>query len=216
MRKARQRMILVSTLLFGTMAPLADAQDKQEKPPLVSSESAKPTAPEKVIKADDPSLTGYTIGEQDVLDIDVWREKELSGVVVVRPDGKITVTLVGEIYVIGMTPLQLQETLIQKLQPFVTAAQVTVSVKEINSRKVYLIGQVGRPGVFRINSTATVSEILAEAGGLRDYAKRKKIYVLRNDKGSEIRLPFNYDDVIKGKKGTKDIVLKPGDKIVVP
>jgi polysaccharide export outer membrane protein len=209
-----REMILASALLFGTITPLLNAQDKTEKPSVASSEPAKPPVPEKVTKADDPSLTGYTVGEQDVLDIDVWREKELSGTVVVRPDGKITVILVGEIYVIGMTPLQVQETLIQKMQPFLPAAQVTVSVKEINSRKVYLMGKVGRPGVFRINSTTTVSEIIAEAGGLRDYAKHKKIYILRNENGNELRLPFDYDGVIKGK--VKDIVLKPGDKIVVP
>lgn len=219
MRKVKQQMLFVAAVSLGLMAPLSKAQDqkaqdKEEKPVAASSAPAKPSV--KGIKADDPSLTGYTIGEQDVLDIDVWREKELSGIVVVRPDGKITVPLVNEIYVVGITPLELQKMLMEKLQPFVTAPQVTVSVKEINSRKVYLTGQVAHAGVFRINSTTTVSEIIVEAGGLRDFAKRKKIYVLRNENGKQLRLPFNYDAVIKGENDAKDIVLKPGDKIVVP
>src|SRR5262249_35096071 len=149
-----------------------------------SSESPKP--PEKTIKADDPSLRRYTIGEQDVLDIVVWREKEISGPVVVRPDGKITIPLVGEIYVIGMTPLQLQGTLADKLKPFVNTPEVTVSVREINSRKVYLIGRVVHEGAFRISGSTTVSEIIAEAGGLQPFAKRKKIYILRNVNGKGI------------------------------
>jgi polysaccharide biosynthesis/export protein len=225
------RILLLSAVLFGSIH-LVNAQDQQPAPQAPSSEPGKPAdqqpdppvpssepgtaAAAKSIKAGDPSLMGYTIGEQDVLEIDVWREKELSQTVVVRPDGKITVPLVNEIYVVGMTPTRLQETLMEKLQPFVTAPQVTVSVKEINSRKVYLIGQVGHAGVFRINSTTTVSQIIAEAGGLRDFAKRKKIYVLRNQNGTQTRLPFNYDGVITGQKDSKDIVLKPGDKIVVP
>jgi polysaccharide biosynthesis/export protein len=212
MRILRGQILLAGALVCLT--PRLWARDAQDKPATGGAEAAK--EPPKAVKADDPSLAGYIIGEQDVLEIDVWREKELSGTVTVRPDGKITVPLVGEINVVGMTPQQLQEALMEKLQPFVTAPQVTVSVKEINSRKIYLIGQVGRPGVFRINSTTTVSQIIAEAGGLRDFAKRKKIYVLRNQNGVEVRLPFNYDDVIKGQKDSKDIVLKPGDKIIVP
>lgn len=166
--------------------------------------------------ATDPSLDGYTIGEQDVLDIDVWKEKEISETVVVRPDGKIAIPLVNEIYVLGMTPLQLQSALTDRLAPFVTAPEVTVSVREINSRKVYLMGQVNHPGVFHINSTTTVYQILAQAGGLRDFAKRKKIYVLRKVEGKDVRLPFNYDAFIKGQPNGQDVVLLPGDSIVVP
>src|SRR6202035_3417143 len=139
--------------------------------------------------SDDPALVGFTIGEQDVLGIDVWQEKELSGPAVVRPDGKITMPLVGEIYVVGMTPVQLQGELTKRLEPFVTAPQVSVSVHEINSRKVYVMGQVAHEGVFRINSTTTVSQILVQAGRLREYAKRSKVYVLRNINGKQVRLP---------------------------
>jgi polysaccharide export outer membrane protein len=158
----------------------------------------------------------YIIGEQDVLTITVWKEKELSGGVVVRPDGKITVPLVGEIMVVGMTPVQLQDLLAEKLKPFVTVPQVTVAVNEIRSRKVYLIGHAGREGPFPINSTTTVLQIIAQAGGLKDFAKRKKIYILRQNGKEQQRFLFNYDDVLKGKHREQDILLAPGDTIVVP
>jgi polysaccharide export outer membrane protein len=216
MRKPKQQMLFAAAFLFGITAPLAKAQDGDNKPPVSSSEPAKSPVPVKDIKADEPSRTDYTVGEQDILDIVVWREKELSAEVVVRPDGKIGIPLVGEIYVIGMTPTQLQDTLTEKLKPFVNAPRVTVTVKEINSRKVYLIGRVGHEGVFRINSSTTVSQIIAEAGGLQQFAKRKKIYILRNVNGKQVKLPVNYDDVIKNQGNSQDLILNPGDKIVVP
>jgi len=190
------------------------AQEEDKKPPVSSSQTEKPS--EKNVKTDDPAMKGYTIGEQDVLDVVVWKEKEFSGPVVVRPDGKITVPLVGEIYVIGMTPMQLQDTLTEKLKPFVNTPAITVVVREINSRKVYLIGHVVHEGAFRITGSTTVSEIIAEAGGLQTFAKRKKIYVLRKVNGKETKLPFNYDAVLKGEEKSQDFVLNPGDKIVVP
>jgi len=158
----------------------------------------------------------YIIGEQDTLNITVWKEKEISGSVVVRPDGKITVPLVGEVKVVGMTPAQLQALLTDKLKPFVTIPQVTVAVAEIRSRKVYLIGHAAREGPFMINSSTTVLQVIAEAGGLRDFAKRKKIYILRQQGDAQVRFPFNYDDVIKGKNIDQNILLQPGDTIVVP
>jgi polysaccharide export outer membrane protein len=167
-------------------------------------------------KKDEPDPNAYIIGEQDSLVITVWKEKELSGGVVVRPDGKITVPLVGEVKVVGMTPVQLQSLLAEKLKPFVTVPQVTVAVAEIRSRKVYLIGHTGREGPFMINSSTTVLQIIAQAGGLKDFAKRKKIYILRKHGQEQVRFSFNYDDVIKGKHTEQNILLEPGDTIVVP
>ncbi len=158
----------------------------------------------------------YIIGEQDVLGIDVWKEKDISQTAVVRPDGKITIPLVDEVYVVGLTPVQLESLLEEKLKPFLTVPQVTVIVKEINSRKVYLMGQVGRTGPFLVNSTTTVLQLIAQAGGLRDFAKRKKIYIMRNVDGKTEHYRFNYDEVIKGKHLEQNIVLQPGDTIVVP
>ena len=181
---------------------------------------ASPTGKEKAAvpaPANGPPGPGdYVIGEQDNLTIMVWKEREISGSVVVRPDGKITVPLVGELKVVGMTPLQLQTILTEKLKPFVTVPQVTVAVNQINSRKVYLIGQVMREGTFEINSSTTVLQIVAQAGGLKDFAKRKKIYILRQEGSKQTRHNFNYDSVIRGNDIDQNIQLEPGDTIVVP
>ncbi len=190
------------------------AADPPANVPDTSKDDKSKVAPE-MKKADyDPNT--YIIGEQDVLGIDVWKERDISQTVVVRPDGKITIPLVDEVYVVGMTPLQLQTMLEEKLKPFLTVPQVTVIVKEISSRKVYLMGQVGRTGPFLINSTTTVLQLIAQAGGLRDFAKKKKIYIMRNVNGKTEQYRFNYDEVIKGKNLQQNIVLRPGDTIVVP
>jgi len=158
----------------------------------------------------------YRIGEQDVLNITVWREPELSGAVMVRPDGMITLPLVNDVHAAGLTPDELKDMLTEKLRSFLNLPQVTVAVREINSRKVFIIGQVGHEGSFRINSTTTVLQIIAEAGGLREFANRKGIYVLRKENGAQTRLSFNYDHVIRGKDPKENILLRPGDTIVVP
>lgn len=158
----------------------------------------------------------YVIGEEDVLTVNVWKERDLSGTVVVRPDGKITVPLVGEVKVVGMKPVQLETLLENKLKPFITVPQVSVAVNQINSRKIYMIGQVVREGTFPINSSMTVLQVLSAAGGLRDFAKRKKIYILRKRGDEEIRFPFDYDAAIRGRNREQNIQVMPGDTIVVP
>jgi len=223
MRLKAQVLVGVAYFLW-VMPPLAIAQSQdgdsggKQNPAASAANAAVKSTPGavKATPAADPSLVGYTIGEQDVLEIAVWKEKEMSVTAVVRPDGKIDVPLVNEIYVVGLSPVELQALLVKKLEPYVTVPEVTVSVREINSRKVYLLGQVAHPGVFHINSTTTVGQILAQAGGLKDFAKRKKIYVLRNVNHAQVRIPFNYDAVIKGQKGSQDFALMPGDTIVVP
>ncbi len=159
-------------------------------------------------------LQQYRIGEQDVLVITVWRESELSATVMVRPDGKITLPLVNDVIASGLTTDELKIMLTEKLRPFVNIPQVTVSVREINSRKVFVIGQVAHEGSYRINSNTSVLQVIAEAGGLRDFTNRKGIYVLRQQNGSQTRLSFNYDKVIRGKDD--NIQLRPGDTVVVP
>jgi polysaccharide export outer membrane protein len=158
----------------------------------------------------------YVIGEEDVLTITIWKEHDLSGTVVVRPDGRITVPLVGEVSVVGMKPLQLQTQLEDRLKPFITVPKVSIAVNQINSRKVYLIGQVVKEGTFPINSSMTVLQVLAGAGGLRDFAKRKKIYILRKRGEEEIRFPFDYEAAIRGRNREENIRVEPGDTIVVP
>jgi len=162
------------------------------------------------------SIGEYRIGEQDLLTVTVWREPELSGTVMVRPDGDITLPLINDVRASGLTPDELKTVLTDKLKGFLNLPQVTVAVREINSRKVFVIGQVGHEGSYRINSTSTVLQVIAEAGGLREFANRKGIYVLRKESGLQSRLKFNYDKVIKGKDPKENILLHPGDTIVVP
>jgi len=200
----------------------AKQKDSQAKNIAALKNDPKMAAPDSKTSAADIAnarrdlISEYRIGEQDVLTITVWREAELSGTVMVRPDGKITLPLLNDVHAAGLTPDELKNSLTEKLGPFVNSPQVTVAVREINSRKVFIIGQVGHEGSYRINSTTTVLQIIAEAGGLRDFANRKGIYVLRTQNGAQQRLSFNYDQVIRGKGGKDNILLRPGDTIVVP
>ncbi len=156
----------------------------------------------------------YRIGVDDQIQISVWREHDLSLSVVVRPDGMITLPLLNDISVVGMTPKELSDSLTEKLKPFVNEPQVTVSVQAIHSRKVYLIGNASRPGVFDLNDNKTAMELIAEAGGLSQFAKTNSIYILRTVNGSDTRIPFHYKDAVNGK--SPDVLLMPGDKVVVP
>jgi polysaccharide export outer membrane protein len=167
-------------------------------------------------KASLPDSASYKIGEQDVLNITVWKEPQLSGQVVVRPDGKISVPLIDEVQAAGLTPLELQDVLLEKFRPFLAVPKVSVSVREVNSRKVYVIGQVNHTGTFHINNNTTVLQVLTDAGGLRDYANPKKIYVMRTVNGKPVKFPFHYDAVLKGQHYEENITLQPGDTIVVP
>ena len=158
----------------------------------------------------------YRIGIEDELQISVWREPELSLAVVVRPDGVITMPLLNDVRVVGLSPMELQTLLGEKLKEFVTEPQVTVIVRQIRSRRVYLVGDVGRQGAFPLNGSRTVLELLAEAGGLGPFAKAGSVYILRNQNGRQIRIPFNYKKAIAGRVSKENPVLEPGDVVVVP
>jgi polysaccharide export outer membrane protein len=165
----------------------------------------------------------YVIGDDDVLSISVWNEPNLTKVVPVRSDGKISLPLAGDVQAAGRTPAQLAEDLTAALRGFITDPQVTVIVQEIKSRNFNILGQVTKPGSYPLTTDTTVVDAIALAGGFRDFAKKKGIYVVRQAaNGTEIRLPFNYEDFIKGQKGKKgkhatpDIQIKPHDTIVVP
>ncbi|HZR63938.1 MAG TPA: polysaccharide biosynthesis/export family protein [Terriglobales bacterium] len=160
----------------------------------------------------DPSA--YLVGIEDELQISVWKEPELSADVVVRPDGKISVPLVNDIAVVGLSTDELQDLLVEKLKPFVNQPQVTVAVKAIRSRKVYLVGKALKPGTFPLNDKTTVLQLLADAGGLSPFAKSGSIYILRNNQGKQEKIPFHYKSALSGK--AQDPVLIPGDMVVVP
>jgi polysaccharide export outer membrane protein len=167
---------------------------------------------------DPPSAAGeYRIGSGDVLQISVWREPEVSvSGVAVRSDGKISLPLVKEIYVADLTPAELEQVLSEKFSQFINSPVVTVITSEIHSQKVFLIGGVDRPGSLELRTPMTVLQVLAEAGGLTEFAKRRKIYVLRKKDSRQIRLPFDYDSVIKGHQPEQNFTVQPGDTIVVP
>jgi polysaccharide biosynthesis/export protein len=184
-----------------------------------SGSSAQTETPARPPHVDDT----YIIGDEDVLSISVWKELDLTKVIPVRSDGKISLPLVGDVQAAGRTPAQLAEDLTAALRGFITDPQVTVIVQEIKSRNFNILGQVAKPGSYPLITDTTVVDAIALAGGFRDFAKKKGIYIVRKDaNGTEIRIPFNYEDFIKAQKGKKgkhptpDIQIKPHDTIVVP
>jgi polysaccharide export outer membrane protein len=156
------------------------------------------------------------IGAQDVLDINVWKEPDVSRVVPVRPDGKISLPLLNDVQAAGLTPAQLATQLTENLKKYVTNPQVTVIVTVINSQRVYILGEVTRPGAFPLIPGMSVLQALSSAGGFTQFAKVKSIFVRRLENGKEAKYPFNYREVISGKRPEQDILLKAGDTIVVP
>ncbi len=158
----------------------------------------------------------YKVGIDDELQISVWKEPDLSVQVVVRPDGIITIPVVDDVPVVGLTTKQVADILTDKLKNVVAEPQVTVIVRKINSRKVYLTGQVGRPGAVSLTGHETALQVIAESGGLNIYAKAEKIYILRKADGRQQKLPFNYKKAINGEDPKSDIALENGDVIVVP
>jgi polysaccharide export outer membrane protein len=164
-----------------------------------------------------PHDNSFVIGNDDQLAINVWKEPDLTRTIPVRSDGKISLPLVGEIQAEGRTPLQLEEDIAAKLKSFITEPEVTVIVEQINSQKFNILGQVNKPGSYPLSTATTVLDAIAAAGGFRDFAKQKSIYILRqNASGGEARLEFNYKEVIKGKNPQQNIKLEPRDTIVVP
>jgi polysaccharide export outer membrane protein len=199
---------------FGQSSGTA-TKTKEEAPRTGSTDAAGSTKSSTQPSQSDADPDTFRIGVDDELQISVWREPELSTPVTVRPDGMITLPLLNDVPVLGLTPKELQKLLTEKLKPFVTEPQVTVIVRAIRSRRVFLVGQVPHPGSYQLSGRRTVLQIIAEAGGLNLFAKSTSIYVLRNENGRQIRIPFNYKNAIKGGKDA-EIVLLAGDMVVVP
>src|SRR5271157_1961880 len=163
------------------------------------------------------SDSAYVIGANDVLAINVWKEPDISRSVPVRSDGKISLPLVGELQAGGQTPRQLEQEITKRLQSYISEPEVTVIVTDSKSQKVNILGMVARPGAYLLTSSTTVLDSIAMAGGFKDFAKQKSIYVLRQaPDGTQNRIPFNYKDVIKGKDPAQNIRLQAGDTVVVP
>jgi polysaccharide export outer membrane protein len=152
------------------------------------------------------------VGPTDILNVRVWHEPEFSGPVAVHSDGKITLPLVGDLEAGGKTPVEIESIVKQALAKYVVNPLVTVTVQEVLSKKYYLDGEINRPGEYSLSAPTTVLEAISKAGGLREFANAKKIYILRGDK----RIPFNYKDVTHGKHMEQNILLEPGDHVFIP
>lgn len=212
-RRKQFWMMAVVLISILTLTIAAHAQDDPGKQAQGQPGSASDNGVAKKAATNDPS---YIIGGQDVLDINVWKEPELTRTVPVRPDGKISLPLLNDVQAAGLTPTQLAEQITTSLKKFVTGPQVTVIVSQINSQRIYLMGEVTRAGAYPLLPGMTVLQGLSSGGGFTQFANLKKIYVLRTVDGKQQKLSFNYKDVVNGKAPDQNIVLKAGDTIVVP
>ena len=159
----------------------------------------------------------YQIGAGDVLEVLVWKEQEASvGSVAVRADGNVTLPFIKSVQVGGLTPTQVEDLISTRLKPYINEPDVTVIVREVHSKRIYMVGAVKHEGAIDLKFPMTVLQALSEAGGVSDYAKRKKIYILRSENGKPLQIPFNYDEVIRGEQMQQNIQVRPDDTIVVP
>ena len=178
--------------------------------------------PEKAPAAARTSAVGipvppdYVIGPDDQLSVTFWRDKDMSADVTVRPDGKITLPLLNDVQAAGLRPDQLREKVAEEAKRYVDDPQPTIVVTKINSRKVFITGQVAKPGPYSLMAPTTVLQLISMAGGLTDYAHSKKISIMRTENGRQIAYHFNYKDIAAGKNMKQNIELKPGDTVVVP
>jgi len=201
------KKILMIALILGVASAWAA---QSQKPPA-------PAPPQTQTPAQSAASKDFLIGLEDVLSVFVWREPDLSvKEVTVRPDGKITIPLINDIQAAGLTVDQLQERITEQLKDFVASPSVTVVVVKVMSQKVSIVGEVGQPGVYPLGGPMTVLELLARAGGFREYAKKKNITIVRQESGQSVRYKFNYKDVSEGKNLQQNIALKNGDIIIVP
>jgi polysaccharide export outer membrane protein len=228
-------MVLASVAISLGSGPgvHAESQENNASTPQAPQQDARasltkdsPTAGDKPVARNNPGSAipdagapplvprDYRIGVDDELMVSVWHEAELSQAVVVRPDGMITMPLLNDIRVVGLTPEEMQLLLVDKLKTLVNDPQVTVSIKAVHSRKVFVVGNVAKQGVYPLGGSTTVLQVIIEAGGLGVFAKSRSIYVLRKENGQQVRLPINYKKALSGK--SPDLVLQPGDMVVVP
>jgi polysaccharide export outer membrane protein len=191
----------------GMLAQTSDAGKNQ------GGERRPPAAGEVV--QDASAGSDYVIGADDVLHISVWKEPDLTETLPVRPDGKISMPLLNDVEAAGLTPLQLRDSITEKLKKYIADPRVTVVVTAMNSRRIFVTGEVLHSGPMTLLPQMTVLQALSQAG-FTQFANLKAIYVLRSENGKQIRLPFNYKEVVRGNSPEQNILLKPGDTVVVP
>ena len=205
--------VLLLLLSVGAWAQDAAKDKQEEKPAAPSGNQANEPAPPK----EPTSVAGpdYVIGADDNLHISVWKEQELTNSLPVRPDGKISMPLLNDVQAAGLTPMQLAASLTEKLKKYLADPRVTVVVTQMNSQRIYVLGEVLHTGAVPLLPNMTVLQALATAG-FTQFANTKNIYILRTVDGKQQKLPFNYKQVVKGDDMAQNISLKPGDTIVVP
>ena len=204
----------IASLLVVALAAPAFGQAPKPAPPQTSA-PASPTpgavaAPPVALPPD------YVIGPDDLLGIVYWKDKDMTTDAHVRPDGRIALPLLNEVQAAGLTPEQLREKLTEESRKYMEDPNITVVVRAINSRKAFITGEVNKPGPYPLAGPTSVMQLIAMAGGLREYANSKGIVIMRTENGKQISLKFNYKDVIAGKNLKQNIELKPGDTVVVP
>jgi polysaccharide biosynthesis/export protein len=207
----KRHMKLGVFLLMGMLASAAAAQANAK-----ASNEEKPAAADRV-QAEPASVAGpdYVIGADDTLHISVWKEPDLTETLPVRPDGKISLPLLNDVTAAGLTPTQLADAISAKLKKYLSDPRVTVVVTAMNSQRIYVLGEVTHTGTMALQPNMTVLQALASAG-FTQFANTKGIYVLRTENGKQQKIPVNYKAMLKGASIDQNLVLKPGDTIVVP
>jgi len=203
-----QRLATTAIVFLLTASALA-----QQAGPSAARPEARPRSAESSRAVTPP---GYVIGPEDVITILFWRDKDMSGDFVVRPDGKISTPLLNDVQAAGLTPEELRVRINEEASQYVEDPNATVVVKQINSRKVFITGEVEKPGAYALTGPMTVLQLVANAGGFKEYAKRDQVVIVRSDAGRQVQLKFDYNAVVGGKKLQQNVELKPGDTVVVP
>lgn len=214
---ARSAVLVCLTVLTTLPVAGVDASSDQQANRTNAPVPSAVPAPAASAMPVDPTPGDYVIGADDVLSVVFWRDQQLSGEVLVRPDGKISLPLLDDVPAAGFTPRQLRDRILIEARRFLNEAMVTVVVKQTNSRKVYITGLVVRPGQYALSTDMTVLQLIATAGGLQDYAKVKEISVVRIEHGQTVTVPFDYKKMVSAKPGaTPNFALRPGDTVVIP
>jgi polysaccharide export outer membrane protein len=212
MRKSVKLTVASCCLLAG----LASGPAARAAAPAQAVPGTETPAPAPARTPDDGTPSDYVIGAEDVLGILVWREPDVSGDVTVRSDGRITLPLLGDLPAAGQRPEALAEHIRDLAAKYLTDPNVTVVVRQINSRKAFITGEVAAPGVYPLSSPLTVMQLIALAGGLKEFADQRAIRIMRMEDGRTKTIAFNYKWILEGKRLEQNILLKPGDTVVVP
>ena len=210
--KAAVAALLMSSFALAQDAPAQPAASSAS--PNVASDKAASDKATNVVP-DSQAGIGYVIGPEDVLHVAVWREADLTATLPVRPDGKISLPLLNDVQASGLTPQQLAASVTEKLKKYIADPRVTVVVTQINSKRIYMVGEVLHAGPMSMIANMTVLQALSSAG-LNQFANTKRIYVLRTENGKQQKLPVNYRKLVKGEQIEQNYLLQPGDEIVVP